>query len=310
MSDNNKIACCIGEEPEKGLKEGNGCCADKVGKLNSDEPEESSSCVCGCVGEFPDESLILNPEHPGKNADKSFFQEFEETAHSMGIVDIGYTRIDPEIIEEKGITYPNAMVFTFKMDNELIKTAPGDKAQDLNEEMYAKLGKITYELSDFIRSHGFATQVAHPHENLIGLPELAQKAGLGWKGKHGMLITPELGPKLKISAIFTGIENLPEKQGPDHSWIAEYCQRCTKCTIACSENAMVNKIHPHGEKETEFHPELCIGCSKGCTSCIEECVFYKRGYDEIKRIADKLKERMLKKKQNTNIYHLKRKKRR
>jgi len=71
---------------------------------------------------------------------------------------------------------------------------------------------------------------------------------------------------------------------------------------------MVKIIHPSGEKDTEFHPDLCIGCSKGCTSCIEECVFYKRGYDEIKRISDKLKERMLKKKQNTNIYHIKRKK--
>lgn len=301
MSNYDKTACC---DRQKSEKEGNDCCLEP-----EEDPDKTSSCACGC-GDYPDESLILNPEHPARNADKEFFREFDEIARSMGIVEIGYTRIGPELMEEKGIAYSNVMVFTFKMDNELIKTAPGDKAQGLNEELYAELGKITYELSDFIRSHGFATQVAHPHENLIGLSDLAQQAGLGWKGKHGLLITPELGPKLKISAIFTSIENLPEQNGTDHSWIADYCQRCTKCTIACSENAMVNKIHPHGEKETEFHPELCIGCSKGCTSCIEECVFYKRGYDEIKRISDKLKERMLKKKQNTNIYHLKKKKRR
>jgi len=312
MSNYDKTTCCgedMGKEAKKGLKDGNGCCTGQISTKPSEELEEADSCGCGCGSESPDESLILNPEHPKKNADKEFFQEFEEIAHQSGIVDIGYTKVAEEIMDSKGIKYPNALVFTFKMDSELIKTAPGKKALELNEEIYARLGKLTYELSDFIRSRGYATQVAHPYGNLIGLSELAQQAGLGWKGKHSLLITPALGPGLKISAIFTNIENLPEKKSVDHSWIAEYCQRCNKCTIACTENAMVNKIHPSGEKETEFHPELCIGCSKGCTSCLEECVFYKRGYDEIKRISDKLKERMMKKKQNTNIYHLKRKRR-
>ncbi len=310
MGNYDKTACeGIEENSKKGIKEVKGCCTGDVESQTPNELEEIDDCGCDCGEDFPDESLILNPKNPNKNADKNFFLEFEETAHLMDIVEIGYFKMAPEFIENKGIDYPNAMVFTFKMDNELIKTPTGEKAQNLNQEIYAKLGKITYELSDFIRSRGFATQVAHPYGNLIGLAELGQQAGLGWIGKHGLLITPELGPQLKISAIFTSIENQPDKTDADHSWIGDYCQRCSKCTIACSENAMVNKIHPTGEKEAEFHPELCIGCSKGCTSCIEECVFYKRGYDEIKRISDKLKERKLKKKQNTNIYHIKRKKR-
>jgi len=310
MSNYDKTACCedMEENSKKGIKEVNGRCTGDVEAQPPKELEDADNCGCGC-GDFPDESLILNPINPNKNADKEFFREFEEMAHLMDIMEIGYLKMDPEFIEKRGIDYPNAMVFTFKMNNKLIKTPTGEKAQNLNQEMYAKLGKITYELSDFIRSRGFATQVAHPYGNLIGLAELGQQAGLGWIGKHGLLITPELGPRLKISAIFTSIGNLPEETGADHSWIGDYCQRCSKCTIACSENAMVNKIHPTGEKEAEFHPELCIGCSEGCTSCIEECVFYKRGYDEIKRISDKLKERMLKKKQNTNIYHIKRNRR-
>ncbi len=310
MSNYDKTACCeedMEENSKKGLKEDNGCCADAGDAQPPEDLEKIDECGCG--GEFPDESLVINPDKPKLNVESGFFDEFESLAHSVGIVEIGYTKMDSELVGNKGILYPNAIVLTFKMDKELIKTAPGEKAQQLNDELYAKLGKITYQLSDFIRSKGYSTQVAHPYGNLIGFSQLGQQAGLGWIGKSGLLITPELGPQLKISAIFTSIENLPEKSMEDHSWVGDYCERCSKCTIACPENAMVNVIHPTGNKDTAFHPELCVGCSKGCTSCIEECVFYKRGYVEIKRISDKLKERLLKKKQNTNIYHIKRKKR-
>jgi len=307
MSNYHKTACCEDMEgsSKKELREDNGCC---TGDVESQTTQLKDSDNCGCGGELPDESLISNPEIPKSEADNDFFREFEELARSMGIVEIGYTKLDNGLMDSKDINYPNAIVLTFKIDKELIKASPGDEAQRLNDEIYAKFAKITYELSDFMRSNGYATQVAHPYGNLIGLTQLGQQAGLGYTGKHGLLITPKLGPRLKISAIFTSISDLPEKAAIDHSWIDDYCQRCSKCTIACRENAMVKIIHPSGEKDTEFHPDLCIGCSKGCTSCIEECVFYKRGYDEIKRISDKLKERMLKKKQNTNIYHIKRKK--
>lgn len=309
MSNYQKTACCEDTEGnlKKDIKEDNQSYRGNVEEQASKELEDDHSCSCG--GKFPDESLVTNPENPQSNAGNDFFREFEEQAHSMGIVEIGYTRLDTELLNSKDIDYPNAIVLTFKMDKELIKTPPGEEAQKLNEAIYAEFAKITYQLSDYLRSNGYATQVAHPYGDLIGLAELGQQAGLGYIGKHGLLITPKLGPKLKISAIFTSIGDLPEKTPVDHSWIDEYCQRCSKCTIACRENALVKIIHPSGEKDTEFHQELCIGCNKGCTSCIEECVFYKRGYDEIKRISDKLKERMLKKKQNTNIYHIKRKKR-
>ena len=281
------------------------CCEDKQG----DSQKEIEDSDNQCCGGYPDESTVSNPETPKLNADNDFFKEFEEMAYSMGVVEIASAYMGAEITDGTGIQFQNAVVLTFKMDNEIIKTPAGEKAQQLNEEMYAKFAKITYRLSDFLRSNGYATQVAHPHGDLIDLSKLGQEAGLGWIGKHGLLITPKLGPLLKVSAIFTSIKNLPENTGVDHSWIDEYCERCNKCTIACPENAMVKKIHPNGEKETIFHPELCIGCSKGCTSCIGECVFYKRGYDDIKRISDKLKERMLKKKQNPSLYHLKKKKR-
>ena len=42
--------------------------------------------------------------------------------------------------------------------------------------------------------------------------QLGQKAGLGCIGQSGLLISPELGPRQKISAIFVSIANLPIKK--------------------------------------------------------------------------------------------------
>lgn len=246
--------------------------------------------------EFFDESQIKNPETPKSKADNKFFEEFEAKAHSLGVVEIGYTRVDPEISSIMNISYPHAIILTFKMDKELIKTPSGEKAKQLNDELFIKLGKITFEISDFLRSRGYATQAVHSYGNVTELAKLGQQAGLGCIGNSGLLITPQLGPQLKISAIFTSIDNLPEKTGTDHSWVADYCDRCSKCVRACPENAMTQKTDSNGKRETEFHPELCINSTKGCTVCIEECVFYRRGYEEIKRISDKLKARLANKK--------------
>ena len=281
--------CCedsgsINETP----KEKSGCCADTEESLK-EEPKDDTGCGCGCGGEFPDESLVANPDKPEFTAEAYFFEEFEKFAQSMGIVSIGYTEVIPELINtEEPLMYPNAIVLTLEMGKNIIETAPGPEAQQLNDATYAKLGHITYALSDFLRSKGFGTQVAHPYGSLVSFSPLGQKAGIGWIGKSGLLITPELGPRQKISAIFTSIENLPIKRPDDYSWIPNYCDICSKCVRACPENAMIERKNQNGEKETEFKSELCIGCSQGCTYCIEDCPFEQEGYEHVKNKFDRI----------------------
>jgi hypothetical protein len=162
---------------------------------------------CGCGGEFPDQSLIQNPEKPEEIAVPDFFAELERLAHLMGIASVGYTQVIPSLVNsEEPPEYPNAIVLTYPMSEDIIETPPGPEAQKLNDATYLKLGNITYAISDFIRAQGFATQVAHPYGGLLSFSPLGQKAGLGWIGQSGLLITPELGPRLKISAILTNIE--------------------------------------------------------------------------------------------------------
>ncbi|MGZ7135538.1 MAG: 4Fe-4S binding protein, partial [Methanobacterium sp.] len=106
-------------------------------------------------------------------------------------------------------------------------------------------------------------------------------------GESGLLITPELGPRVKISAIFTSISNLPIKEVNEHAWIPDYCEKCGKCIKACPEKALIEK-ETCCSTETEFLRKQCIGCSQGCTYCIEDCPFNKKGYEHVKNKFDKM----------------------
>ncbi len=270
-----------------------GCCC---GEEYVEEPVEDAGCCCGST-EYSDQSLINNPDKPKFIADPDFIQEFENYAHSMGIKSVGYTQLTRDLlIKDKFIQYPHTIVLTMEMDEEIIKTAPGPESQRLNDSAYAKLGDLTYKLSDYLREHGFATEVAHPYSGVVNFSPLAQYAGLGYMGKSGLLITPELGPRQKISAIFVSIANLPIKDIDEYSWIPDYCDKCGKCVKACPEKALIQKEACCGEKEIEFIEKLCIGCSQGCTYCIEDCPFTDKGYIHVKNKFDKMNAKLMEKK--------------
>jgi len=169
-----------------------------------------------------------------------------------------------------------------------MNTPPGEDAKDLNDTAYVRLGILTTKISDYLRKNGFATEIAHPYGGLVKFSQLGQKASLGCIGQSGLLISPELGPRQKISAIFVSIANLPIKESTEHSWIADYCEKCGKCIKACPEKALIENETCCGEKETEFVQELCIGCSEGCTYCIEGCPFDQKEYTHIKERFDKM----------------------
>jgi epoxyqueuosine reductase QueG len=316
---NDEKGCCEGtgyeEEPLKNSEENENCCCGEESTANNpekpevtpdcgcgsgnDDVEEDAGCGCGCgATEYPDESLINNPDKPKVIADDNFIKAFEDVAHSKGIKSIGYTQLTPELlIKDKFIQYPSVIVLTMEMSKELIETAPGDKTQELNDAHYAKLGNLTYELSDYLRQNGYATEVAHPYGGVVKFSALGQKAGMGFIGQSGLLITPELGPRQKISAIFVSIANLPIKDENEHAWIPEYCEKCGKCIKACPEKALIEKETCCGGKEVEFIQKVCIGCSQGCTYCIEACPFDEKGYEHVKNKFDKMNAK-LKEKQN------------
>ena len=101
---------------------------------------------------YPDQSHIKNPSAPQTIVTDTFINNFVKYAHSIGIKDIGFAQITPELlIRDKFIQYLNAIVLTMEMDKAIIETKPCPEAQKLNESAYKKLADISYNLSDYLR---------------------------------------------------------------------------------------------------------------------------------------------------------------
>jgi epoxyqueuosine reductase len=234
------------------------------------------------------ESLRDNPRNPKPTIDAGTLRDFEERARSLGIGAIGYVRLPRELIfKERAVLYDKAIVLLNEMDKEAIAKAPSVATFRMVFETYESLGKIINILTRDLRQKGYGAQAGHPLGGLVLYPPLAALAGLGWMGRHGLLITPQFGPRQRIGAIFTGIENLPFAETNPYAWIEGFCQKCGRCIRTCPSKAIRETpvIHESGRR-THIVREKCLPVfvnQQGCTVCVKECSFTQRSYEAIRK---------------------------
>lgn len=109
--------------------------------------------------------------------------------------------------------------------------------------------------------------------------DLALRAGIGWVGKHTLIIHPRLGSYMFLGGIVMTIE---AQNPPDVERVADHCGTCTQCIDACPTDA----ITPHSvdarrcisyltiEHRSEIDPQLASMMGDwvyGCDVCQEVC---------------------------------------
>jgi len=223
-------------------------------------------------------------------ASPELLAEFEELAHRLGAVDIGYVAVPRyAIFQDKGIPAPYAIVFTVEMQQEPIETAPSIECQLEVMDGYKRMANISLRLSHWLRAQGFS---AYPGTALGGVtdyPHLAELAGLGAIGYHGLLITPGEGARVRINTIYTNISNLPTpaatEQENEHLWVRDFCAMCRKCIRQCPVDAIFPTPQPRGDggMQTIDHA-ACRGYfhrHNGCAVCLAVCPFSHSGYEKV-----------------------------
>ena len=107
--------------------------------------------------------------------------------------------------------------------------------------------------------------------------ELAAKAGLGWRGKHTLLLTREAGSYFFLGEIYTDLPLPVDAAGGNH------CGKCEKCIDICPTRAIVAPyrldarrcisyltIEHHGSIPVELRP-LIGNRVYGCDDCQLAC---------------------------------------
>lgn len=186
----------------------------------------------------------------------------------------------------KGIN--KAIMIAIEMDEDAISTAPAQPAAATAAITYSKMSFVISCLGEFIRNLGYRA-IQCGNDTALSIP-LAIDAGLGALGRHGLLITPEYGPRVRICKVFTDLPIIADKPNLEFlNKIERYCKVCYKCSDACetkaisieenpsfhgkniSNNPGVKKYYTDGEKCFKFWIEN----SSDCGACIAACPFSK-----------------------------------
>lgn len=243
----------------------------------------------GCIIEAKKSarSIQNNPLKEKKFIPYSTLKELEIYANKIGVNQIGYTRVNKDyIFRDHKILYENAIVFTLEMKKDKINHSPSLVANKEIFRTYHELGIIVNKIADFLRNHGFNAQAGPALGGDVNYVMLARDAGLGELGKHGLLITEEYGPSLRIAAVYTDIENLPFSETNPHSWIRDFCNKCNSCVRSCPAKAIYPnpKVFEDGTEEHIDYKKCAVPFSNdyGCTLCVKNCTFYKQNYYTIK----------------------------
>lgn len=99
-------------------------------------------------------------------------------------------------------------------------------------EFFLDVVKPLKPIVDFIEEEGYQAIVCESGSNLP-LKLAAVRAGLGWQGKHSLLISKKYGTFLALGGIITNmiLEHNTQEE-PNR------CRKCDKCQMACPSNAL------------------------------------------------------------------------
>ena len=102
--------------------------------------------------------------------------------------------------------------------------------RDYHKVLRARLGRLAERIAAEIQSFNYRvfTDSAPVME-----VELARKAGLGWRGKHTLLLSRDAGSYFFLGEIFT---DLPLLADPP---VSEHCGTCERCMRVCPTGAIV-----------------------------------------------------------------------
>jgi len=170
------------------------------------------------------------------------------------------------------------IAFTLEMDYEHVEAAPRLPITEETAVQYLNGALISTALAEFIRQLGYLARAHIAGSNYqVMLPPAAYDAGLGELGRHGYLITPRHGARVRLGAVTTDLPLVPDR--PIEFGVQDFCETCKKCATNCPSKSIPfeAKTTVRGVEKWLLNMETCLRywrvIGTDCGLCMKVCPF-------------------------------------
>lgn len=230
----------------------------------------------------PPEGMKIDTSNPEK-----ITRDIKKVALYSGASSVGICKLDRRWVnstEDIPEEFQYAIVMTFEGAYDLMKYYPSYIADAVTSMGYSQMAVTNAYLAKFIENLGFKA-IDSQNDTALSVP-MAMQAGLGDVGRMGLLITPQFGPRVRLSKIITDLPLVADS--PIEFGVTEFCDACMKCAQLCPSQSI-----SYGERTAEsdsvsnnpgalkwpINAETCRmywgRVNKPCTSCVACCPYNK-----------------------------------
>lgn len=171
-----------------------------------------------------------------------------------------------------------ALAFSVEMDHRRVAHAPAAPVVEESARQYVEGAKIALILAAMIRRLGYPARAHIDGNYRVIAPLVARDAGLGEIGRMGLLMTPRLGPRVRLGVVTTDLPLVADEPGDDRT-VLDFCSICRKCAANCPVAAIPSGARTAIDEgwrwaidsESCFRYWNLVGTD--CASCVRVCPY-------------------------------------
>jgi len=213
---------------------------------------EASFCLTGALREEVDGPVAPDRSNFTAAQMTSFIKHLARYygAYTVGITELQPYHVYSHIGRGSGgygapvtLDHRYAVAVTVEMDHAMTGTAPNAPTAMESARQYVEAARVALQLGYLIRLLGYPARAHIDGNYRVIAPLVARDAGLGEIGRMGLLMTPELGPRVRLGVVTTDLPLIPDQRGDDTS-VIDFCRICQKCVETCPSRSI-----PAGDQE-------------------------------------------------------------
>jgi ferredoxin len=211
-------------------------------------------------------------------------------AVDWGAVDAGVAVLEPEHVythigrgsgtwgAEIELDHGWAIAFTVEMDHAAVARAPEAPVVAESARQYVESARVAIQLASVIRDHGWPARAHIDGNYRVIAPLVARAARLGEIGRMGLLMTPKLGPRVRIGVVTTGMPLTADDPGDDLT-VLDFCAICKKCATNCPVGAIPfgDRVEMDEGRRWVIDDETCYrywnAIGTDCATCMKVCPY-------------------------------------